>query len=131
MEEFLCPSHLRRQIASPEYNSGYSAVLKNTLDWISRPVEEEGMLQQFAGRKAVIMAASPGGLGGLRGLYQLRDLLQNMQVTVLPQMHALAQAHEKFAPDGSLNDAGDRDVVHGLGRALADVLDVRPAEEAA
>jgi len=118
-------------IASPEYNSGYSAVLKNTLDWISRPVEGEAMLQQFAGRKAVIMAASPGGLGGLRGLYQLRALLQNMQVTVLPQMHALAQAHEKFAADGSLNDAGEREVVHALGAALAGALGAHAAEEAA
>lgn len=119
-------------IASPEYNSGYSAVLKNTLDWISRPVEGEGMLQQFAGRKAVIMAASPGGLGGLRGLYQLRDLLQNMSVNVLPQMHALGAAHEKFTPEGGLKDEGDIRTITGLGAALAEALAAhkRPAQAA-
>lgn len=109
-------------IASPEYNSGYSAALKNTIDWISRPAEGEGMLQQFNGRSAVIMSASPGGLGGLRGLYQLRELLQNMNVTVLPKMHALGAAHEKFSDDGGLADAADAQTVAGLGAALAVAL---------
>lgn len=109
-------------IASPEYNSGYSAVLKNTIDWISRPVEGEGMLEQFNGRSAVIMSASPGGLGGLRGLYSLRELLQNINVTVLPRMHALGAAHDKLADDGSFKDPADEKALAGLGVALAEAL---------
>ena len=56
-------------IASPEYNSAFSALLKNTIDWASRKeTEDEIPLEAYKGKVAVIMAASPGGLGGLRGL---------------------------------------------------------------
>ena len=93
-------------IASPEYNSGYSAVLKNTIDWLSRPSEEnEAPLVAFAGKFASLMAAAPGALGGLRGLYQLRELLMNINVTVLPTMQAVGQSFTAFDEEGALKDA--------------------------
>ena len=71
-------------IASPEYNSSYSGVLKNTIDWLSRPASsDEPGLSCFVGRVAAIMSTSPGALGGLRGLAALRQLLENIQVIVL------------------------------------------------
>src|ERR1035437_154327 len=54
-------------ISAPEYNSGISGVLKNAIDWASRPLPGEAPLACFTGKVAVIMSASPGVLGGLRG----------------------------------------------------------------
>lgn len=90
-------------IASPEYNSGYSALLKNTVDWLSRTHEEgEKPLMAFSGKIAAISAASPGGLGGLRGLVPLRMLLGNIGVTVIPSQAALSGAMKSFDDQGKL-----------------------------
>jgi len=103
-------------IASPEYNSGYSAVLKNTLDWVSRPaVAGEPSLVAFSGKYASLMAAAPGALGGLRGLYQVRELLMNMGVFVLPKMHALNFAMKAFDENGHLKDADTAKIIEQLG----------------
>ncbi|MEM6853152.1 MAG: NAD(P)H-dependent oxidoreductase [Planctomycetota bacterium] len=109
-------------IASPEYNSSLSGALKNAIDWASRPAEGEGRLEAFAGKAAVLMAASPGALGGLRGLVHLKAILGNIQVTVLPQQHALGGANEAFADDGSLKDAKKAETIAGLGRSLTEFL---------
>ena len=53
-------------IASPEYNSSFPAVLKNAIDWVSRPAPGEPSLVAFRGKVATLMSASPGALGGLR-----------------------------------------------------------------
>lgn len=109
-------------IASPEYNSSLSAALKNAIDWASRKAEGETPLAAFAGKAAVIMAASPGGLGGLRGLVHLRAILGNIQVIVLPQQYALAKAHEAFDDEDQLKDERTAETVAGLGRRLAEFL---------
>jgi chromate reductase len=102
----LFTSHDALLIASPEYNSSITAVMKNTIDWVSRPATPtESALSGFTGKTAAIMSASPGGLGGLRGLVHLRSILGNIQVLVLPEQIAIVKAHEVFHPDGSLKDA--------------------------
>ena len=106
-------------IASPEYNSGYSAVLKNTIDWISRPAtKDEPPLVGFDGKFASLMAAAPGALGGLRGLYQLRELLMNMGVMVLPKMRAVNFAFKAFDDDAQLTDPATESAVKALGTQL-------------
>ncbi len=103
-------------IASPEYNSGYSAVLKNSIDWVSRVSEQsEPPLVAFSGKTASIMSASPGALGGLRGLYQLRELLMNINVTVLPTMRAIGGAMKEFDEHGNLVNAELEKAVKKLG----------------
>ncbi|MEM9417871.1 MAG: NAD(P)H-dependent oxidoreductase [Planctomycetota bacterium] len=109
-------------IASPEYNSSISAALKNAIDWASRPAEGEPMLVAFAGKAAVLMAASPGALGGLRGLVHLKAILGNIQVTVLPQQFALAKAYEAFDDDGKLKDEKAAARVADLGSNLTAFL---------
>jgi len=81
-------------ISSPEYNSSVTPVLKNTIDWISRPVEGEVSMEPFVNKTALLMSASPGNLGGLRGQYALRYILQNIGVLVLPDFITIGRAHE-------------------------------------
>lgn len=92
-------------IASPENNSSVSALLKNTLDWISRSHEDnEKPLSAYQDKVAALVAASPGALGGLRGLVALRMMLGNIQVLVLPQQLALGKASSAFDEQGQLID---------------------------
>lgn len=109
-------------IASPEYNSSITAVMKNTLDWISRPAPGEPSLAAFQGKVANIISASPGALGGLRGLVHLRAILGNIGVIVLPDQIAIPKAHEAFDGDGSLKDAKQQASVHNLGKKLAETV---------
>ena len=90
-------------IASPEYNGFFPPLLKNAIDWASRP--DSGQPSPFAGKVAALIAASPGALGGIRALPALRILLSILGVLVLPGQLALPLAHEAFAEDGSLRDA--------------------------
>lgn len=107
-------------IASPEYNSSITAALKNALDWISRAEsDDEPPMVAYSGKSAVLCAASPGALGGLRGLVHLRAILGNIGVLVLPDQVAVSKAHEAFAPDGSLLDAKQAKRVRNLGAQLA------------
>ena len=68
------------------------------------------------------MSASPGALGGLRGLLHVRLILGNIGAIVLPEQIAVAQAHEAFNPDGSLKDPKQQAGIEGLGRTLASFL---------
>lgn len=111
-------------IASPEYNSGYSAVLKNTIDWLSRQSEPgEKALSAFAGKYAALMSASPGALGGLRGLYQLRELMQNISVTVMPCMQSVPQAQAAFDEQGRMREENMAKSVAALGADLFKTLE--------
>ena len=68
------------------------------------------------------MSASPGALGGLRGLLHVRLILGNIGAIVLPEQIAVAQAHEAFNPDGSLKDPKQQAGIEGLGHTLASFL---------
>ena len=68
------------------------------------------------------MAASPGALGGLRGLFQVRWVLSNIKVTVLPEQIALTSAGSAFEDDATLKDSKMRDNVKGLGRKLTETI---------
>ena len=72
-------------IASPEYNSSITGALKNAIDWASRSeTDDEPSLIAFRGKAAALCSASPGALGGLRGLVTVRSILGNIGVHVLP-----------------------------------------------
>jgi len=107
-------------IAAPEYNSSISGALKNAIDWVSRSeTDDEPPLVAFTGKTAVLCAASPGALGGLRGLVHVRAILGNLGVTVLPDQVAVSKAHEAFKADGSLADEKQAARVKKLGTQLA------------
>ena len=107
-------------IAAPEYNSSITAALKNAIDWVSRgESDDEPSLSALAGKTAVVCSASPGGLGGMRGLVHLRAILGNMGITVLPDQIAIGKAYEAFTPDGALADAKQQARAKALGSNLA------------
>jgi chromate reductase len=102
-------------IASPEYNGSYPAVLKNAIDWMSRPEPGEKHLEVFAGKPAAIASASPGAGGGRRVLKQLRELLGMMRVPVIAAELAIARATD------ALDDPG----LQLLAAALVQALDLK------
>jgi NAD(P)H-dependent FMN reductase len=110
-------------IASPEYNSAFSPLLKNAIDWASRAEsKDEPPLVAYKGKVAAIMAASPGALGGLRGLVFLRMLLGNIGVTVIPDQVTLPGAMKAFSEDGMLIDEKRQKAVVDLGVQLTRVV---------
>lgn len=108
-------------ISSPEYNSSYSAALKNAIDWVSRPEPGEKPLEMFSGKVAGVMAASPGALGGLRGLVTLRMLLGNINVLVVPNQIAVSGAADAFDEKGNLKDEKKQAQVIAIGLRVAEV----------
>lgn len=110
-------------IASPENNSSMSSLLKNTIDWLSRDVEDgkgdSSGLAPWRGKVAGLMAASPGGFGGIRALPHLRQILAALGVTVLGTQVAVPRAHEAFTADGSLADERVAKSLRSLAEAVA------------
>ncbi len=102
-------------IASPEYNSSVSAALKNAIDWISRPASsDEPFLVHFIGKTALLLSASVGALGGLRGLVHLRAILENIFVHVTPDQKCIPSAMEAFDAEGNLKNGEVRKAIKGI-----------------
>ena len=97
-------------------------MLKNSIDWVSRPDDGKAApLVAFRGKVVTLMSASPGALGGLRGLVHLRSILGNLGCIVLPDQVAVPKAHEAFNSDDTLVDPRQHERILGLGRTLASV----------
>lgn len=107
-------------ISAPEYNGSISPLLKNVLDWASRSSKaDEKPLSAYTGKAAVLMSASPGSLGGMRGLVPLRMLLGNLGVMVIPSYRCISGADDAFHEDGTLKSSRDHRAVLKLGAELA------------
>ena len=96
----LIVAHDGLLIASPENNASVSSLLKNTIDWLSRIRE----FDPLSGKTAALMAASPGALGGVRGLYHLRAILNTLGTEVIAQQFLLPRANQAFGADGQFID---------------------------
>ncbi|MHA7646752.1 NADPH-dependent FMN reductase [Nitrosopumilus sp. S4] len=118
----LMSSHHGFLISSPEYNSSISGVLKNTIDWASRQGNDESPMSCFKDKVAGIMSASPGGLGGLRGLVHVRAILENIGVMVIPNQVAISKANEAINLDGSMKNEKQEQQVKKIGADLAQIL---------
>ena len=114
-------------IATPEYNHGIAGVLKNALDWASRPA----FMSVLAGKPVAMMAASPRRSGPVRALRQLRETLVATLSQPLEQELPIARAHEKFA-DGELTDPSSREalarLLDALGQRTRTGAAARPSE---
>lgn len=111
-------SHDGLLLACPEYNSSITGLLKNTIDWVSRVAPGETPLQCFDGKVASLVSASPGALGGLRGLVHVRAILGNIGVFVLPTQLAVSKANEAFDEAGKLKDAKQQATLEKIARQL-------------
>lgn len=92
---------------SPEYNGSISPLLKNAIDWASRPTGDESLvaLTAYRGKASAVMSASISPFGGLRGLMHLRQILSTIQTLVIPEQVLVPNAHAAFDADGNLVDA--------------------------
>lgn len=105
-------------VGSPEYNGSISGALKNAIDWASRPRPDEESLECFKGKACGLLAASPGAIGGLRGLRHVRQILTQIQMVVVPQEFALGKAHEAFDDHGQIKDENARKMANNVGQSL-------------
>jgi len=109
-------------IVTPEYNSSVPALVKNTIDWVSRvqdPHETRG--QVFRDRVFAIAAASGNRLGGARALAALRLILSACHAQVIPNQLALAFAEDAYDEMDHLKNGADSDALKALVRQLIDV----------
>ena len=114
-------------IATPEYNHGVPGVLKNTIDWLSRPPRNNAL----NGKIAAVMGASLGMTGTARGQAQLRQALGATNTYALLQPEVLvAHAHEKFDADGRLTHQETREVLATFLQRFIDLITLHVRAEA-
>ena len=119
----MLKSHDGFLLACPEYNGSITPLLKNAIDWASRPEPGDppmGLIC-FRGKTAALFAASPGGLGGIRGLVHVRAILEGIGVFVIPDQKAVPNAYQAFDEHGQLTDPKLVDGVQGIAHKLVDV----------
>lgn len=105
-------------LSTPEYNRGMPGVLKNTLDWASRPPQ-----QALMGKVVALMGATPGGFGTRSSQFQIKQILGNPGSIVMPKPELwVSKAGQKFDEDGNLVDDDTRQQVVELLVALADFV---------
>jgi chromate reductase len=104
-------------ITTPEYNHSYPGVLKNAIDWASRPYGHNS----FDGKPVAVMSAAPGLFGGVAAQDQLKQVLValNMHVVAQPAV-IVTSAHQKFDVDNELTDADTKQFMKQL---LANLVD--------
>lgn len=118
----LFRTHDALLLASPEHNGGYTALLKNAIDWVSRPTSSGGSgVALFANKAAAVISASPGPMGGIRGVLATRMVLEKLGAIVIPQSFTLGVAHQAFAEEGGCRDANVETEVAAVGTALVNM----------
>jgi len=92
-------------IASPEYNSSLTGLLKNVVDWLSRTETGQGSREAYKDKIFAIMSASPGAGGGANGLKHLRTILEALGGIVIPLQVSIPNAYQAFDEQGHLKNA--------------------------
>ncbi len=121
----LFRSHQGFLIASPEYNGSVSGVLKNAIDWASRPTDGEALtaLSAFRGKVAGLMAASISPFGGLRGITHMRQILATIQTLVATEQVLVPFAHGAFEEGGALKEQLPAQLLGGLAARVIDLAE--------
>jgi chromate reductase, NAD(P)H dehydrogenase (quinone) len=117
----MIAAHQGVLLVTPEYNSSVPALVKNSIDWVSRvqdPSESRG--QVFRERAFAIASASEGRLGGTRALAALRLILSACHATVIPNQLALSFADDAYDDTDRLKHASDIEALQALVRQLID-----------
>ena len=100
----LLNSHNGFFIASPEYNGSLTGVLKNAIDWATIKADGEERMSCWNGKIAGLVSASPGGLGGIRGLHHLRTILAGIGTFVLPNHLAVSNSPGNLQNEKQITD---------------------------
>ncbi len=105
--------------STPEYNHGLPGVLKNTLDWLSRPVFESCL----KGKPVTIISSSKAFTGGVRAQYQLRETLISMQAHLVtgPEV-VVGSVQRNFAGEAYTDDQGLTFMAQSLERLRSEIL---------
>ncbi|NER22218.1 MAG: NAD(P)H-dependent oxidoreductase [Symploca sp. SIO1B1] len=118
----LLKSHQGFIISCPEYNGSITPLLKNAIDWASRPGPGDApALDCFKGKVAALLATSPGALGGMRGLVHVRAILEGIGVLVITEQKAIPGAYQAFDEQGNLKDEKQLKAVQTIATKLVDV----------
>lgn len=102
-------------ISAPEYNGGIAGALKNATDWVSRAKPNP-----FDKKPVLLLGATPGALGAVRGLWHTRVPFEALGAFVYPQMFGIPKAHEAFDESGSFRDGKNRDNLGVLANAFVE-----------
>lgn len=108
-------------IASPEYNTSITPLLKNTIDWLSQDWNGEPGEAPFRGKVGGLMGASNGAFGTIRALPHVSYILSNLGVFVLPVV-AVPRAAEVFGPDGAVGHRRNHDMLRQLGQRVCETV---------
>jgi chromate reductase, NAD(P)H dehydrogenase (quinone) len=117
----LMQAHSGIFIASPEYNASITPLLKNTIDWVShaRAPGPTGF-EVYKTRVFALGSASNGGMGGLRSLTTVRQVLElGLGALCLPDQFAVPRAKEAFGDDGHLKNKDSQETFKALIQKLA------------
>lgn len=125
----LLKRHAVWLIASPDYNSSISPLLKNLIDWVSRPIEGEDYVACFKGRTVGIMSSSPGSSGGARGLPHLRQVLVHLGANVLVDQFTLPRGATAFSPTGTLAEPSRSQQLEDFVRSALKAADIASRTE--
>jgi chromate reductase len=109
----LITGHPALLIATPEYNSMFTPLLKNTIDWCTR-----GDDNPFVGRVAAVVSASPGQFGGIRSMTVLRQLLTHLGCLVIPAQCVLPRADQALDDAGRLREERARKAARAVAEQL-------------
>ncbi len=112
----LVTGHHALLIASPEYNSQMTPLLKNTIDWATRADDNP-----LVGKVAAVVSASPGNFGGVRSMFLARQLLTHLGCHVVPVQCILPQADKAFDAQGKLTSPQTQKAAANVARALVDL----------
>jgi chromate reductase len=113
----LITEHSGLLIASPEYNSQMTPLLKNTIDWCTRANDNP-----FIGKVAAVVSASPGALGGVRSMTLARSLLTHLGCHVIPAQCILPQADMAFDEQGRFKEARSQKAVDAVVKMLVETV---------
>ncbi len=118
----MLKSHNGFIIASPEYNGSLTGTLKNAIDWATIKADGEERMACWNGKIAGLISASPGGLGGIRGLANLRTILAGIGTFVLPSHLAVGNSTENLQSDKQITNENLQKQLQALSNEMVRVI---------
>ena len=119
-------SHQGFLIASPEYNGSLTPLLKNAIDWASRPLPGEAPMACYRNKVVGLLSTSPGVFGGVTGLVHLRAILSRLGALVIPEQYPVGEAGKLFDETGAMRDPKLAAIAAGIGSRTVAVLRAWP-----